>query len=174
MKQAIADGFLRALCEPRFRELVDEFYGIRGRVVMKSEHAVREAVQFLLTTLHQVLQECHATVVLDRGGDDPCTSQLEDAMGCIDSASDFALNVGFHDTVTFLYLLHGRIDAWEPAKVLRRLDDTLALIGMARVSVFQLWESTQGEQQQDLWRAVHGILKTIEAECTLASAAPPP
>lgn len=168
-RQAMVDGFLRALCEPRFQTLVDEFYAIRGKVVIQQEKDVADAVGFLLTTIRTVLQDRHAEVIIEQ--QDDVATQLEEAIGCIDSAADFALNVSFQDTVTFLHLFCSRMSGTDPPQVLlAKLDDTLALIGMARVSVRQLWESTEQVHRDDLWRAVHSLLKTVQCQCSVPTA----
>ena len=57
MKNAIINGFLSAMREPQFQELLDQFSALRGKVVVRTPASLIQALQFLLLTVQNVLRD---------------------------------------------------------------------------------------------------------------------
>lgn len=166
LQRTVVDGFLHALCEPRFQTMVEDFHAIRDKVTIGKRAVVSEAIQFLLATLQHVLRERHAVAALEDGAD-AVANQLEEAIACVDNAAEFALGSAFPDIVTFLCLLQRRVKITEPRPMLMGLDDTLALVGMSRVSLIELWDSADEAHRTDLWNTIRSLMNAIETECTV-------
>lgn len=78
----------------------------------------------------------------------------------------FIVGAAFEDAVVVLHILRNKLQ-WEketkpdPLIVLPRVDDFLGLVGMAGISVTDLWrnaDSSLVSQQDPLWSAVRALL----------------
>lgn len=175
MQQLVFDGFVRAMADPRFHDLLAEFYDHRGKVVVRERQHVDSAVTRLLDVLALVLGDQHAVHVAD--GDDDAAGDVAEAVACLDHVRDLITGPNFDDAVTVLFLLCRKVGCddrqEEPESVLARVDDFLQLLGVGElVSVSSLWQNAATAdllgQRDQLWGATRDLMGAVAYQCQLS------
>jgi hypothetical protein len=179
LQQRVLNNALGALTDPRFHELLGDFYALRGHLTIGDRPVLDRALAGFLDIMGVILGDQH-TLRVAEGADEQITSDVADAAACVGQVKELVAGPAFEDAATVLFLLCRKLK-WEggghdtPEVVLARVDDFLQLLGLgASVSVAALWRDVATVElatshREALWTAVSGLLTAVVRECGCAA-----
>ena len=184
MQDVILKHLAGALVDPRFGEIIEEFFALQGRV------RVSDGGRMQLTTTTEALLDSIVGIIRDECELDhldhlldaqACTSttvvQLDEIIDHVESTKHLIRDDAVFDyIVTVLWLFHSKIlsggdssaiPLHDCPSILTKLDTYLALLGLTQVSTLNLWTKAAhlGTRRDDLWNAVQAVLLAVDVHC---------
>lgn len=184
MQDVILKHLAGALVDPRFSDIIGEFFELQGRV------NVSDGGRMQLTTATEALLDSIIGIMRDEWELDrldhlleaqACSSttlaQMDEIMDHVECTKHLIRDDSVFDyIVTVLWLFHSKIvsdDDRGPLhdcpSILTKLDTYLALLGLTQVSTLNLWTKAAhlGTRRDELWNAVKAVLVAVDVHCSV-------
>ena len=157
--------------------LRDEVNRVNAALVIRDTAAVSGAIEGLLGTMYDIIQDQKTISQLTTDDDDDLLTEspFDEPLAFLSLARSIVPHSMLRTATVLLFILHGSInfnasDRLEETALLSRVDETLGSFGLgSAVSLVQLWEQTgeYEDQRRRLWTSVVTLLAVVGDQCTL-------
>jgi hypothetical protein len=165
--------------------LKEEVNRVNAALVIRNPDAVSGAIEGLLGTMYDIIQDQKTIAQLTAPISDPYAtdeddlllpeSPFDEPLAFLSLARSIVPHSMLRSAAVLLFILHSSINfrdsnRLEETALLSRVDETLGSFGLgSAVSLVQLWEQTgeYEDQRQRLWTSVVTLLLVIGEQCTL-------